>query len=338
MKEGLLKTTAFQALRLSGLLALAEARAAGVPILAYHGVTGDHSPPPLANRRRLHVPRARFAEHLRLIASQRQPIPLSRLWTCLARNCALPRRAVVVTFDDGYRNVLTQALPLLREHGVPATVFVVTGDGPLPFWQDRLEAAVEASQRSTLEWDGRVLPLATPAGRECAAATVMAALDALAASERESALQRLIANLGGPGRCDTDDRRRLDWDEVRALRDAGVEIGSHAGAHEPLTSSGAAGVDAALVDSRRALGRELGAGPFALSYPYGARSVEIADAARAAGFACALTGEPRLVRPGDDPFHLARFLVGADDDLVRLRASLSGLRGRWQRDPWPPRA
>jgi hypothetical protein len=82
--------------------------------------------------------------------------------------------------------------------------------------------------------------------------------------------------------------------------------------------------------------RELGPGAYALSYPYGAVDRDVAAAARDAGFACALSTLPSLARRGADPFDLPRVLVGADDDLTRLRASLAGLRGLWSRSPRPP--
>ena len=69
----------------------------------------------------------------------------------------LPRRAVLVTFDDGYRDFAAHAWPVLRAASVPATMFVATGaaDSPsTPFWWDRLWAAVQASARPG--------PIATP--------------------------------------------------------------------------------------------------------------------------------------------------------------------------------
>lgn len=340
VRDGWVKAAAFQALRMSGTLALAERLGRGVPILAYHGVRADDAVPgALDNRRRLHVPRALFARHLEWLAARFRPLPLSEVAAALRAGRGLPSRAAVVTFDDGYRDVLTQALPLLRARGVPAAVFVLTGDDARPLWQDRLEAALEASARPSLRWDGHDLPLSAPAERERSCGRLMRALDGQPAGAREASLAALIEALGGPGDLERDDRRRLTWDELRALRAAGLEVGSHADAHEPLTARDPVDVGAALRASRARLERELGPSPggWALAYPYGARDARVAAAARAAGFTCALAGVPRRVRAGDDPFHLGRFLVGADDDGPRLRASLSGLRGLWQRDPWPVR-
>ena len=68
-----------------------------------------------------------------------------------------PRRAVVVTFDDGYRDNLEAALPLLAAADVPATVFCTVGyiGREQPFWWDHLAAIVLGPDRlpETLDLD-----------------------------------------------------------------------------------------------------------------------------------------------------------------------------------------
>lgn len=339
MKDGRVKATLFQGLRVCGALGLFERVAPGVPILAYHGVTADAGRArALGNRRRLHVPRALFAEHLDEICTRWRPLALGEVVEALVAGRTLPRRTVVLTFDDGYRNVLTEALPLLRARRVPATVFVLTGDPRQALWQDRLEAALEATAHAALEWQGRTLSLDGGTAREASCALIMRACEALGAEAREATLARLVEALGGPGTLDDDERRRLTWDEVRTLRAAGLEIGSHADVHEPLTARPADALAPLLRESHATLARELGESDarLPLAYPYGARSAAVVQAARAAGFGCALGGVPRRVREGASLFDLGRFLIGADDDRLRLRLSLSGLRGLWQGDPWPP--
>lgn len=74
---------------------------------------------------------------LGLIRSGFEPRSLSDVLNVIDRQEALPRNTVVITFDDGYRNNLTHALPILREFAVPATIFLATGyigtAAPFPF-------------------------------------------------------------------------------------------------------------------------------------------------------------------------------------------------------------
>jgi peptidoglycan/xylan/chitin deacetylase (PgdA/CDA1 family) len=70
-------------------------------------------------------------------------MPLRQVLDCIARQLPIPRKTFVVTFDDGYANNLTQALPILTKLQVPATVFVTTAylDSDRPFPSDDWTAA-----------------------------------------------------------------------------------------------------------------------------------------------------------------------------------------------------
>ncbi|MEP0965608.1 MULTISPECIES: polysaccharide deacetylase family protein [Cyanophyceae] len=89
---------------------------------------------------RLSVTPQHFAEHLAIIRQQAQPMSLQEL-AAARRDGDVPRRAVVITFDDGYADNLHQAKPLLEKYNIPATVFVTTGhlNSTREFWWDELE-------------------------------------------------------------------------------------------------------------------------------------------------------------------------------------------------------
>jgi peptidoglycan/xylan/chitin deacetylase (PgdA/CDA1 family) len=329
MIEGPLKRVIFRALEGLGVISISEILVRGTTILAYHGVT-ERQNSPLTNLRRLHTGKGRFEEHLRLLSSRWHPVPLSALWEALEMGRSLPHRSVIVTIDDGYRNILTTALPLLKRFAVPATLFVVTGpERERRMWIDRLEAAIDASSVHSLQWGGRTFPL-TSISEKAEAIRVLVGLLAGIGTDRESVLERVRKQLGNPPEHPDPDRDLLSWNEVCTLRAAGLEIGSHAHFHEPLTELPFEEARSGLLKSRETLERELGPGHYALSYPYGAWNESLAEAAREAGFSCAVTGDPGLVRGVASPFSLKRILIGADDDIARLRASLGGLRALGQ--------
>ena len=107
------------------LIADGEARTAHVPILMYHYLS-EASPDADIYRRDLSVSPALFAAHLDRIAAEGYTvIRLNDLIAYLAQGTPLPAKSVVITFDDGYRDNYENALPLLREHGMSATFFIV---------------------------------------------------------------------------------------------------------------------------------------------------------------------------------------------------------------------
>jgi peptidoglycan/xylan/chitin deacetylase (PgdA/CDA1 family) len=95
-----------------------------VAMLAYHKV-GE--PPPGEYATWNYVPTAIFATHLRQLQDAGwQAIGLATLLRGLDDPDALPARSALITFDDGYRSTLTEALPWLQRLGWPGVVFVPT--------------------------------------------------------------------------------------------------------------------------------------------------------------------------------------------------------------------
>jgi len=104
-------------------------------ILMYHRVTELPNDPYL-----LAVTPKHFAEQLEVIRRYGVPMPLRQMVEAL-QNGKVPKRAVVVTFDDGYADNLHQAKPLLERYEIPATVFVTAGQvgSRREFWWDELD-------------------------------------------------------------------------------------------------------------------------------------------------------------------------------------------------------
>jgi peptidoglycan/xylan/chitin deacetylase (PgdA/CDA1 family) len=99
-------------------------------VLMYHKVN-DLQPNPTT------VPTAVFAEQMALLADLGYaPVSLEQVRDHYVRGAPLPDGAVLITFDDGYRDNLRNALPILQRHGYPAVIFVpigyLEGDRPLP--------------------------------------------------------------------------------------------------------------------------------------------------------------------------------------------------------------
>jgi peptidoglycan/xylan/chitin deacetylase (PgdA/CDA1 family) len=89
-------------------------------VIVYHGV-GDC--PPAEDPYNLLMPLAKFARHMAFLSEHRRVVPLD----AVIRGVSSGRPAVAITFDDGYRSVLDEAVPALRKYGFPATCFVPSG-------------------------------------------------------------------------------------------------------------------------------------------------------------------------------------------------------------------
>jgi peptidoglycan/xylan/chitin deacetylase (PgdA/CDA1 family) len=95
-----------------------------VPVLMYHSV----SDAPAASTRALSVRPAMFAAQLRYLRKQGfSGLTFGELCQRRRSGQPLPARPIVLTFDDGYADLIEEALPIMIEQGFPATVFVTTG-------------------------------------------------------------------------------------------------------------------------------------------------------------------------------------------------------------------
>jgi peptidoglycan/xylan/chitin deacetylase (PgdA/CDA1 family)/GT2 family glycosyltransferase len=110
---------------------------AGVPVLMYHGFTDG------GERDRYLMPKRSFSRQMRLLALlRRRPIPIEDLAAALRDDRPLPRRAVAITIDDGYRDNLEIAQPILRRRGFAAIVFLVSAKlGGMSDWSKREASA-----------------------------------------------------------------------------------------------------------------------------------------------------------------------------------------------------
>ena len=104
------------------LLAAMPLLASAAVILQYHHVAEDT---PAATS----VTPAQFAEHLQALAHEGfEVVPLTELFDRVRDGLDPREKVAAITFDDGYQNILTEALPLLDRHGWKAAIFVTTGD------------------------------------------------------------------------------------------------------------------------------------------------------------------------------------------------------------------
>jgi peptidoglycan/xylan/chitin deacetylase (PgdA/CDA1 family) len=100
-------------------LGVGSSGARGVTILCYHRIDGS--------RGKVSVTPEQFEAQLDwLRANDYHVVRLADLEAFMAGRQPLPQRSVVLTFDDGYESVFSRAFPLLKRHGMPATVFVYT--------------------------------------------------------------------------------------------------------------------------------------------------------------------------------------------------------------------
>lgn len=216
------------------------------------------------------------------------------------------KRYAVITFDDGYLDNYTLALPVLREYSVPATLFVCTGfiDSGYSNW-DALDSALLARKDSVLDLRECGLgshQFAQPEQRRAVLAHLHGALKNMAHEKMEMIVNRLTG-----GACPHLARTMMNWDELGEFsRTQRMTIGAHTITHPNLTSVAQDVMREEIRLSKILLEERLSMPVRHFAYPSGISSGAVADAVRAAGFTSASSVEEGVNFPGCDMFAIKR--------------------------------
>jgi peptidoglycan/xylan/chitin deacetylase (PgdA/CDA1 family) len=224
----------------------------------------------------------------------------------------LPPRSAAITFDDGYADNYTVAMPILRKLGLPATFFVTTGytDGGR-MWNDSVIEAVRVAPTGTLDLRALhlgELPIGDVASRRRAIDAVIGAWKYQPPAQRDELAARLAALVGQPVR----EGLMMTSEQIAALAAAdGMEIGAHTVTHSLLVKLGDAEARRELADSRSKLRDVTGRDVRMFAYPNGRPGTDYTQRdvrlARELGFAGAVTTAWGAGLPGTDPFQVPRF-------------------------------
>lgn len=268
----------------------------------------------------------RFHEVIGWVRRWFNVLPLDQAVAHLER-ATLPQRAAAITFDDGYADNADHALPVLQHHGVCATFFVATDflDGGR-MWNDTLIEALRQCPRHTLDLHALGLgryALGSVAQRRQAIDTLLDRIKYLPPAQRLHTVT-LVAELAGTRLPDT---LMMRSDQVRTLRQAGMQIGAHTASHPILQTLPDAQAQGEITRSKAALESLLQEPVTLFAYPngkpgtdYSARHVAMV---RAAGFAAAVSTAPGAARAPCDLHQLPRFTPW---DQSRTRYGLRLLR------------
>jgi peptidoglycan/xylan/chitin deacetylase (PgdA/CDA1 family) len=266
-----------------------------------------------------------FHTQMSLLRRYCHPIALQDAVGILRGGGKLPPRAVAITFDDGYLDNVTQALPILVQHGIPATFFVATsflGSGIM--WNDAVIEGIRAASVRALKIPSLGVDCempSDPSGRGRLAEVMLRKIKHLPQADRSERVRDIVRACDAP----PPDKLMMDAAGVRALHAAGMEVGAHTRTHPILATLDEAAVLAEIQGSREDLENIIGVPVRAFAYPngrpgedYGPRERSMVESL---GFQYAPSTRWGVARAGTDLFQLPRFTPW-DRDPTRWLARL----------------
>jgi len=292
-----------------------------------------------------------FKKQVEVIRRECQVTTISRLSDPENWGAAHDPPLTVITVDDGYADFYHVAWPVLREAGIPATVFLtVDFIGKRTWmWPDALEYLIfkaDSGSHTVNAGDSLVTLVLTDADSRRRAWDDLASRLLLDNSARERVIAQLqeVTGVKLPTH-PTEEYEPLTWEQVREMAAGGVEIGSHTLSHAFIPGLPPDQRRHELVESKRQLEEVLGRKVHAFAYPNGSPAdspdflcAEIESAGYRTAVVCSPPDAPRVIDryrvgrwPATDDFHHFLNIVHGASMLRRWIRSYSGRLVGWRR-------
>ncbi len=326
---GRLASAAARAAELSGFLRLLEwtrdDSTNRLRVLTYHRVTEpDVLPRPCPGS--VSATPAEFALQMEFLAASYRVVSIQEVLDAVRNERPLPSRAVLISFDDAYRDFADHAWPILKRTGLPVTLFVPTAFPDHPectFWWDRLFQAIAMATAGRVETPLGSSPLTTHAERSQCFRRLRDGIKEMPHRIAMELVDRICRELGNghpaPG--------VLSWSELRSLAGEGVALGAHTRSHPVVNQISLEEIRSEVSGSIEDLKRQVGSALPIFAYPSGRYNDQAVRVVAEAAIVLAFTTD-RGVNDlrHSDRLRLRRIQVGSCTSRALLRSQLLGIR------------
>ena len=308
-------------------------------ILAYHRVAKLRDTPAVDSRSVSATPGG-FAQQMEHLVRFYRVVSMPEVLEAVEKGRPLPKRAVLITFDDAYADFAEIAWPILKQFRLHATMFVPTAYSNQPeraFWWDRLYQAFAATSRTKINVSplGH-LPLLPPDQKRRSLRAIQNHVTTIPHCEAMRLVDSLCAELGPS--C-VQGGSVLTWKQLRELAREGLTLGSHTRTHTTMTQVTPERMRKEVQGSQEDLQREIGACLPIFCYPNGNHNDTVVSVLREQGIRLAFTtlsGPNKL--DSLDPLRLRRTVIMPRTTpaifclrLLRLGIQLDAWRDRKQK-------
>jgi peptidoglycan/xylan/chitin deacetylase (PgdA/CDA1 family) len=295
-----------------------------VVIVTYHHI-GTKNDDFLLNR----ISTSEFEKQMRYLKETHEVISLEKLQHALIEKKTLPKRAAIVTFDDGYKDNYMEAFPILKKYKIPATIFLTTGyiETDNVFWWNIIGYILCNTRLKTIELEG-FGDISPPPKENMFYSLRMTyqKFKRIPDEKKKRLIELLIQKSGVDVPKDFGKNLMLSWDNIREMNENGIDFGAHTVTHSILTNLPLSQAKFEIVESKKILEKKLDKPVTSFCYPNGFASdynSDIIQLLKDNGYLCSVTSIPKMVNTNSDLFELGRVPSGYDDKSFKF--CISGL-------------
>ena len=227
------------------------------------------------------------------------------------KTSTLPKRAAAITFDDGYLDNFTVALPILKRHGLSSTFFIATGfvDGGR-MWNDTVIESIRTCQLPILDLTAIGLgsyPIVSSLQKNVAIGTVISQIKYLSDFQRIEITEKIAYS----AQVKLPDNLMMTSGQIRDMHRVGMQIGAHTVNHPILSKIDLADARREIADSKIFLESLLKTKISLFAYPNGKPGTDYLPAhppmVKDLGFDAAVSTHPGAANHKSDLFQIPRF-------------------------------
>lgn len=285
-----------------------------VNIFAYHRVVADIEK---AERDAIYgivISTATFRKHCELLRQHYHVVSLETAMKHTGEHNKHDLPTAVITFDDGYVDFYEEAFPVLRDMGLPATVFLPTDyigqEKPLAhdriYWLLKLALDRSVPMGAALRVAGVADAVAAEFSGHGDLLTLTDKLVYLPNELREKAITEMERELGDGFDEYPNEYQLMTWEMVREMSRSGIDFGGHTANHVILPLENGSVADTEIHRCKEVLDSRLGKPVVSFAYPNGEYNEAIRQVTANAGFTVAVTTRTRINKAGDDLLTLGR--------------------------------
>ncbi len=269
-----------------------------------------------------------FEKEMEYLTNKYNVISLDFLEQIIREGRSIPRKAVVITFDDGFKDNYLNAYPILKKYNVPATIFITTGyiGSDELNWRDKVNYGIWNTSKEMFQAEhiGNI-PLHTGLQRRIAASKIKTILEEMPKDNRCLYIEGLLRKLKVRISPELNKEFMLSWEEIREMNKNGIGIGSHSISHPVLTEISLEDAKKEIIESKRHIEEKLDKHVIAFAYPYGksdSYNESIKEIVKTTGYTCAaICANFSPVKSDTDIYELERISSGRNAEIFKLYVS-----------------
>ena len=257
--------------------------AGNLRVLAYHTV---HDP-------------AKFEKQLHYLKEHFHLIDLHTLKNHLNKGEKLPKRSLLITFDDGDISVFENGLPLFKKYKIPSILFVITKliDTSDPYWWDQIRYYLGGDEGHKKSWEAKTWKN----------------------EERLDYLEKLAGNSEKPQL----KKDQLNNIQLKQLREAGMQIANHSHTHPMFDRCTEQELKYEISSSSKLLA-DFGFHKNVFAYPNGNYDPKAENILKKEGIEMAFLFDHKVNPKTIHPLRISRIRVDSDTDIKEFKVKVSG--------------